>query len=245
MKIVAHRGVSSLWPENSLIAFRKAVELDVDVIECDIHRTRDGHLVLIHDYSLDRTTTGHGLVREMGLSEIHGCRLRGLEAGREGLTERDLLVPRLEDLLQLIAPTGIELRLEVKEAGIESDVLRVVSDWEVRDRSVVISFFPEVLREIKALDRGMRTSLLTFVLGEQDYREVRPFIDGVDANVITAAEEAFVRQIKRDRLTLDFWTVNTREHYEKAAAYRPDYLTSDFPQLMMRLAGRLASDAPE
>lgn len=63
IQIMGHRGASGLEPENTLRSFRKAIELGVDYIECDVHATKDGHLVLIHDSTVDRTTNGTGEVK--------------------------------------------------------------------------------------------------------------------------------------------------------------------------------------
>ncbi len=74
---IAHRGASADYPENTLLAFRRAVELGVDMIELDVQLTRDGELVVLHDETLERTTNGHGAVREYSYAE-----LRTLDAGR-------------------------------------------------------------------------------------------------------------------------------------------------------------------
>src|SRR3990172_7158952 len=74
---IAHRGASALAPENTMAAFEKAVELGADVIELDLHMSRDGELVVIHDDTLDRTTDGRGVVHELNLKD-----LKRLDAGR-------------------------------------------------------------------------------------------------------------------------------------------------------------------
>ena len=74
--VVGHRGAKALWPENTMLSFEKAIALGVDGIETDVHMTADGHLVLMHDLLLDRTTNGHGSVEEKTLAE-----LRRLDAG--------------------------------------------------------------------------------------------------------------------------------------------------------------------
>ena len=75
-RVIAHRGASGTRPENTLVAFRRAAELGADMIELDVQRTRDGAVVVIHDWTLDRTTTGRGPVGDRSLAE-----LRGLDAG--------------------------------------------------------------------------------------------------------------------------------------------------------------------
>ena len=105
--IAAHRGDSIHRPENTMQAFEAAAALGVDMIETDIHRTADGALVLMHDHTVDRTTDGHGLIREMTLAQI-----RQLNAGTAECPAR---VPLLRELLELTAATpGLLLDLEIK-----------------------------------------------------------------------------------------------------------------------------------
>src|SRR5688572_6883761 len=73
--VAAHRGGAALWPENSLTAFRGAIALGIDALEFDVHLTADGEVVVIHDATLDRTTTGRGAVRGATLAQIRTFRL--------------------------------------------------------------------------------------------------------------------------------------------------------------------------
>lgn len=108
----AHRGHSIAIPENTMAAFRAAVDAGVDAIESDVHLTADGHLVMLHDTTLDRTTDGHGPVAEHTLEQ-----LRTLDAGvRSGGRFRGERIPTLDQLLDLAAESGIVLVLEVKGA---------------------------------------------------------------------------------------------------------------------------------
>jgi glycerophosphoryl diester phosphodiesterase len=91
MIIEGHRGVAGLEPENTLRSFQKAIELGVDCVECDLHLTKDRHLVVIHDSSVDRTTNGQGLVEEFTLADI-----KKLDAGKG---EK---IPALQEVLDLI-----------------------------------------------------------------------------------------------------------------------------------------------
>ena len=108
--VIAHRGQSLDTPENTLEAYRRAIELGTDMIETDVNVTRDGVLVMIHDASLDRTTSGHGPVSGADLADI-----RGLDAGSwfgEGWTH--VRVPTTEEALELARDAGIQMCFEVK-----------------------------------------------------------------------------------------------------------------------------------
>ncbi len=136
----AHRGASALAPENTLAAFRLAHEVGADGVELDVQLSADGHVVVIHDETLDRTTTGKGPVGRTTLAE-----LRSLDAGcgREGyLGER---IPLLEEVLELLGPTGMTVDIELKNSvapypGLEQAVLTVVAAVGLADKVIYSSF---------------------------------------------------------------------------------------------------------
>lgn len=127
--VVAHRGASTECPENTMPAFRRAIELGADVIELDVQRTSDGRLVVFHDMTLDRTTNGHGPVFAAGFDEI-----RGLDAGSWCSAEfAGTQVPTLDEVLGL---EGIGFELELKGYGetFVDEVLAAVRRAGVLDR---------------------------------------------------------------------------------------------------------------
>lgn len=108
--VIAHRGHSIEVPENTLEAYRRAIELGTGMIECDVNRTRDGQLMMIHDWRLDRTTDGSGPVRNLTLDEV-----RELDAGSwMGPEFRGLRVPTTIDTIELAREAGIQMCFEVK-----------------------------------------------------------------------------------------------------------------------------------
>lgn len=107
MTVAAHRGDSANYPENTMVAFRAAIASGAEMIETDVRLTRDGVPVLIHDCTVDRTTDGTGYVKDKTFAEL--C---ALNAGTEEAPQQ---IPTLEELLELMVPTGITLNLEVKE----------------------------------------------------------------------------------------------------------------------------------
>ena len=109
---VAHRGASGNYPENTLLAFRKALEIGADEIELDLHSTKDGHLVVMHDATVDRATDGTGAIGEMTLSEI-----KALDAGSAfGERFRGERVPTWEEALDLVQGK-VGLNVHLKEGG--------------------------------------------------------------------------------------------------------------------------------
>jgi glycerophosphoryl diester phosphodiesterase len=144
--VYAHRGASASLPENTMAAFLAAVDLGVDGIEFDVHQTSDGHLVVIHDYDLSRTTDGEGLVHERDAAYI-----RSLSAGAwRGEQFRGDRVPLLEEVLAL---EGIAFELEVKGLPTESLVAGIAAAVQaagVADRVKFTGWHLPVLTKLRA-----------------------------------------------------------------------------------------------
>ncbi len=147
---IAHRGASAYEPENTLRSFERAIELDADMIELDVRQTIDGHLVVIHDKTVDRTTDSRGPVSLKTLAEI-----KELNAGKG---ER---IPTLEEVLDL-GRGRAKFVLEIKENGIEDKLVDIISRNELFDEAFVVSFKSNRLKMIKRLEPKVKTGLILF-----------------------------------------------------------------------------------
>lgn len=156
--VIAHRGHSIAYPEQTLAAFNAAVELGADMIEADVHLTRDGQLVLCHDDLVDRTTNGTGRVADHTFDE-----LRALDAG-SWFDERyaDERVPSLDELYELAIDAGIALCLEIKGAtsALRTEaahaVAAAIAARDRLDRDVLASFDHAALAAAVAARPGLR-----------------------------------------------------------------------------------------
>jgi glycerophosphoryl diester phosphodiesterase len=148
-----HRGNPAQHPENTLASFRSALELGVDVVECDVHLSADRELVVIHDHTLERTTNGTGLVGERTLAE-----LRQLDAGGG---ER---IPTLAQVCELVrgrAALAVELKqLPIPYPDLEERVVACLREQDMVDSTTVISFRHASMRRIKELEPGLVVGLL-------------------------------------------------------------------------------------
>jgi glycerophosphoryl diester phosphodiesterase len=150
----AHRGASAQFPENTLLAFRRALEQGADALELDIQRTADGELVVIHDSTLERTTNGHGSVADHSFQEI-----RQLDAGQG---ER---VPHLGEVIQLAREAQVRLCMEVKgateaeELVIAEVILRTLEAANFLSQAIITSFSAPALLHAKALQPDVATML--------------------------------------------------------------------------------------
>jgi glycerophosphoryl diester phosphodiesterase len=249
MQVAAHRGGAALWPENSLAAFRGAIALGVDALEFDVHLTADGEPVVIHDPTLDRTTTGRGAVSDATLAQVRALRLRG----RDGAvtTER---VPTLAEVLDLAAPAPVQVLPEIKTAaggrrypGVEGKMIALLQTRGLLDeRAVVQAFDAATIKRLHELEPGLRTMFLVSrarlaSAGAEATEAVRWATEAgasdlgmdhrtIDARVVAAARAAHVR--------LAAFTVNDEPDLRRLVDLGVDLVMSDRPDLALTVTGR-------
>ncbi len=218
--IIAHRGASTLAPENTMLAFQRAIDLKADMIELDVHETVDGQIICIHDYSVDRTTNGSGIVSDLTYNEI-----RKLDAG-EGE-----YIPLLEEVLDF-CKGKIMVNIEVKAIGIESSLVSLVQKKCMMDQIIFSSFIHEALFEIKKSSSESRCALLydTAIPDIVEYASsinanaINPHYELVSTNLVNTAHES--------KLAVYPWTINDTETALKVISSRVDGIITDFPDLI-------------
>jgi glycerophosphoryl diester phosphodiesterase len=153
---IAHRGASGTFPENTLSAFRAAIEARADMCELDVQLSRDGAVVVIHDESVDRTTEGHGEVAELTLKE-----LKALDAGLrfQSGAHRGERIPTLDEVFS-VTSGKCGLNIELKGGGLEHQVAQIMKDRNAFSDSIVSSFDWEYLKKIQQLHFDIRIALL-------------------------------------------------------------------------------------
>ena len=146
--LTAHRGYRQLYPENTMLAFRKALELDIDSIEMDVHMTKDYRIVICHDANLGRTTNKSGFIYHMTLGEVREADA-GIKFGEQFAGEK---VPTLDEFLELMATRpDVRVLLELKDYPEEigdfayasaGETLRLCKEYGVfgKERLTVITF---------------------------------------------------------------------------------------------------------
>ncbi|MGH7277931.1 MAG: glycerophosphodiester phosphodiesterase, partial [Candidatus Rokuibacteriota bacterium] len=246
VQVAAHRGGALLWPENSLLAFENALALGVDYLETDVHLTGDGEVVVLHDATLDRTTTGQGRVRDVTRAGLAALRLRA----RDGSTT-DQPVPFLVEVLAAIAPTRAQLLLEIKVdaerrryPGIEEKVVASLRRQALMGRTVIMAFEDDTLRQVRTLDADVRTALLVArrrVVGAPPgavlhwARRAQATHVGVDYHVLDVDLAAAARGAG---LGVAAWTVNDEAAMQRAVEHGAQILITDRPDLALRIVGR-------
>jgi glycerophosphoryl diester phosphodiesterase len=242
----AHRGGALLWPENSLLAFRSALALRADYLELDVHVTRDGEVVVIHDPTLDRTTTGTGPVRERTLAELQALRLRDKSGAviEEG-------VPTLEQVVMLAAAGKRQMLLEIKVderrqryPGIEEKVFAILDRHRFTPFAIVMAFEAETWRRVRQLRPDARAGALysarmlasTAVEPELEaLRQAGVTFVGLNQALVNAE---VAKQARLAGLTLGVWTVNERDAIARFIDQGVGVVITDRPDLARELLGR-------
>ena len=248
VQVAAHRGGAQLWAENGLTAFRNALALGADYLELDTHLTADGEVVVIHDPTLERTTTGHGAVSAVRRADLAAARLKA----RDGRVTEDA-VPTLAQVLDTLQPSAAQLLLEIKVDAarkpypdIERKALALVQARGLGDRVIVMAFEAPTLKRVRALDPKIRMALLvskTRVSRERAVagdlvawaRDAGATHLGVEHPVVDAALLAAARGAG---LQVAAWTANGEADIKRLVELRVDVVISDRPDLALRLAGR-------
>jgi glycerophosphoryl diester phosphodiesterase len=247
-RVAAHRGGAGLWPENSLLAFRQALALGVDALEFDLHMTADGEVVVLHDPTLERTTTGAGRVRDLKLADLAGARLKA----RDG-TVTDELIPTFAQVLDLASKGSAELLPEIKVDanrqrydGIEDKVLALVRERGLSARTTIQAFQPETIRRLRELEPKARTMLLV-ARGDVERDRARPAeavrrardLGATDLGMNHRLIDADVMAAARaDGVRVSAWTVNDEADIRRMIDLGVDVVMSDRPDLAKRLTGR-------
>lgn len=220
--VYAHRGDSAAYPENTLLAFRKAMESGAYGIELDLHATSDGTVVVIHDRSLERTTTGRGYVDEQPLTSV-----READAG-DG--ER---VPTFAEVLDLVGD-NLHFDLEVKQPGIEAAVLAVLAGYPAA-RWAISSFDWGILHQFRELSPQAELWPLAMHV-DQALLSVASDLGSpcvaVDAGAYTAAG---ARVLSEAGLAAMVWTVNQPDEGLRVRALGAAAMCTDVPGDMAAL----------
>ncbi|MFD7864271.1 glycerophosphodiester phosphodiesterase [Streptomyces sp. NPDC057682] len=222
---IGHRGVMGVEPENTLRSFVRAEQAGMDLIELDLHLSKDGALAVMHDAEVDRTTDGTGAIADKTLAE-----LRELDAGRG---ER---VPVFEEVLDAVRSP---MQAEIKDVAAARTLAEVMTRRALVDRVEVISFHDEAVAEVARLVPGVRTALVASRWGDDVVDRATAvgatrLVLNIRRITLELVEKAHARG-----LTVVGWVVNTQDHLRLARGLGLDGATTDFPEI--RRAGRFTA----
>lgn len=241
---VAHRGAAGLAPENTLAAFRVGIAERADALELDVHLSRDGELVVIHDAILARTTNALGEVGDLDLAQ-----LRGLDASARffGPPVGPQTIPTLQEVLDLArgsASVQVEIKLDAagrRYPGIEERVVRTLRESSFIEGATILSFDFPTLQAVKRLEPRLLTCALISRgymarIGARGPGAVGEEMAALGVDLVgveqTWLSQPLYEELRRRGLGVGVWTVDNPEAMRRFAAMGVDFLTSNRPDIL-------------
>ena len=219
---IAHRGAKAYEPENTLQAFQKALDLNSDGIELDVHLSSDEQIIVIHDETIDRTTNGKGLVNTFSLSEL-----------KSFLIDRKYQIPTLKEVFDLVDKKCF-INIELKGLGTPIKVVQLIEEY-ISDKNwnynhfIVSSFDWNMLEETSNLNPNIPIGVLT----EENLDTALAFAEKIKAKAIHPDFQLLntenVSEIQEKGFLVLPWTVNHEEDIQKVKSYKVNGIISDNP----------------
>lgn len=232
-EIWAHRGASGDAPENTLVAFELAAQQGADGLELDVHVSRDGYLIVMHDERVDRTTDGIGAIGQMSLRE-----LKKLNAGTK---EQPAQIPTLEEVYAWAQDNALKINVEIKSDAvayedIERKCLETASRYGMESRLWYSSFNHTSLYKIKQLDARVRTGIL---YGQQlfrpwDYAKTLG-AEAIHPYFATVGGQEYCQACQEAGIRVHPWTVNEEEDLARLLRQGVAAVITNYPDRAVRV----------
>ncbi len=244
-KIIAHRGASKAAPQNTVPAFLKAREFDCDGFENDVHLTKDGVIVVCHNYDIDETSNGSGLIKDMTFEE-----LRGYDFGSYfGADFAGTLIPTLDEFLDCCE--GLEIiNIEIKKPpemnmDIVSKTIDAVKARGLFDRLIISSFCDEVLIRCKEYEPNVKTGLLYAPnndniddIADDPVAYVKKLgCDAVHPQYLMTSED-YIEDFHAEGIIVNAWTVDTETAILALCGANCDGIITNVPDLARKLCSK-------
>ena len=245
--IISHRGANKYAPQNTIPAFKEAIEIGIDGFETDLHLTKDGHVVICHNYTIDETSTGKGKISDMTLDE-----LKSYDFGSYFSNEfKDTEIPTIDEFLSLVESTDLKvLNIEIKppkekETAIVRETIKAVKEHGLFDKLLISSFSPEILKEAKRLDKNCKTG---FLYGPNS--PTTPFVawriisyakslgcDAIHPHFIFVNKK-YIEKAHTAGLMVNPWTVDLPEIIDNLIRWGADGIITNLPDVVGKMKKR-------
>jgi len=219
---IGHRGAKGYEPENTLIAFEKAINLGVDGIELDVHLSSDNELIVIHDETVDRTTNGKGEINQLSVKELKALKI-----------DNEQQIPTLTEVLDLVNKRCF-INIELKGIGTAQPVIELIShyisekNWNYNN-FIISSFDWKMLEETHSLDSKIKIGVLT----EESIDKALAFAKKINAFAIHPDYELLSKEnvilMQQNGFEVYPWTVNSENAIQKIKSFNVNGIISDFP----------------
>ncbi len=253
--VMAHQGGADLAPSNTMAAFRNAAQMGVDVLELDVHTTKDGVVVVIHDATVDRTTNGVGSVHDLTLSELQkldaGYRFSPDNGQTFPFRGQGVAIPTLQEVLS--AFPALRINIEIKQANppMEQAVAELIQQAGAQNRVLVVASNQDVIERFRALMPDVATGASESEVRGFFYAQTlrvsafyRPTADALQVpenfGNIQVLSPHFVQAAHAREVAVHAWTINDPEAMRRLLAMGVDGIITDRPDLALEVLGRKA-----
>lgn len=251
--VIAHQGGDGVWPGDTMFAFEKSVEIGADVLEMDAHITEDGHIVLMHDEEVDRTTDGTGLIDDLTLDE-----LKNLDAAYDWSNDngktfpyrgQGIQVPTLDELFQKFPDMRYVIEIKLTGKPIDEPLCTLIHEHEVQENVMIASFHDEAMQSFRDACPEVATSaargeVTKFVLLGKfflsgliipEYESIQPPYDPAESMNIPIMTKRFIREAHARNIAVEPWTVNDPDLMKQYIEWGVDGIITDRPDLMIEV----------
>lgn len=235
-KIVAHRGLSEAFPENTGISYKAALMRDVDFVEIDLHLSRDGVLVAMHDEDVDRTTAHSGQISTYSLEE-----LKDMDIGSwKNETFKNERILTFKEILAIFKLYNKSILVEIKKPrlypGIEAEIIKDIEACDFnKDQVVIQSFNADSIRKVRELDPTFRLGVLisasNHIFSMPDFESISQYADYVNPRFMMI-NKRFVKKAHEHQLKVMPYTVNLPKDVKRVIKCGVDGVISDRPEAL-------------
>ena len=229
--ITAHRGASGLAPENTLASIKKAMDIGAHYSEIDVHLSKDEHVVLLHDETLDRTTNDSGAVYNKTWDE-----LKSLDAGKwfgESFSPEPL--PSLEEVMDLVSgkmKLNIEIKISGNEPNIADKVVQLVEKKKFGKQCMITSFDEATVKKVKQINSKLATGLI--IGGKFESNPFEGDWEIISTNYRNVNVE-FMENARRANKQVHVWTVNEKAEMKRLIDLNVDGIITNFPNILKNI----------
>ncbi len=239
-KVWGHRGASAYAPENTIEAFKLAVEQGADGVELDVQMTKDGQLVVIHDETIDRVSNGSGLVKDYTLAE-----LRNFTYNRLHPEYANAQIPTLEEVYRFLKPFGTLINVEMKTSiiwyeGLEEAVVKLTKEMGMEEQVLYSSFNHMSIEKVKKLDPQAHTAILysEVMVDTVGYGE-KSGVEALHPGVWHLKMDNLMEEWVNSSLKVNVWTVNEEEDMKTFMKAGVNAVITNYPDRALRVREEL------
>lgn len=253
--VIAHQGGEHLAPSNTMASFSVAEELNVDVLEFDIHITKDGHLVTIHDDTVDRTTNGSGRVADLNLAEIQkldaGYYFKDLN-GDYSYRDKGVYIPTVEEVFQTFGNRRMVIEIKATNPPERYDEIaeklwKLLVKYNLEEQVNIVSFDQKLVDTFQTYAKGKtplaggKQEVLKFVLAHKLFARnlYNPSVDAIQIpmseSIFDLTDKKIIKGAHRRGMEVHYWTINDKDTMRFLIEAGADGIMTDHPDLMVEL----------